>query len=581
MDWSLPRKLARVMMLGGALLAATSAMADKTIGLFLNDPRAFQGYTLFPPNRYTCTYLINNAGCLVHAWPSNNPPGQSADLLEDGHLLRSAELDNPTFTGLRARGGVVQEFTWEGDLVWEFNYSTPKHCQHHDIQRLPNGNTLIIAWELKSQAEALEAGRNPALVSDQGLWPDHILELKKAGPTTATVVWEWHVWDHLIQDYDPSKRNYGNVADHPELIDLNFAPFQSDPDWNHTNSVDYNAAFDQLLLSARISDEVWVIDHSTTKEEAAGHSGGRYGRGGDLLYRWGNPQAYRRGTPADEMLYGQHDCRWIPSGCPGAGNILIFNNGVFRPGGDYSSVDEITPPVDAEGRYSLNSASAFGPATLTWTYAAPVRSDMFAYMLSGAQRLPNGNTLICNGTAGVFFEVTAAGETAWKYVNPVQLGGPMKQGTVPDSNFVFRIRRYAPDYPGLAGRDLTPQCVIELPESENDGPDLTGTFTRLWHSQNNRRVKGKVSIANHGNADAGPFTVRVYLSADSEVTTNDLLLGSYRMKALQTSATRTLRFCKTLRSGVSAAGMHVVVAIDAEDAVSETNECNNCVIKEF
>ena len=322
---------------------------------------------------------------------------------------------------------------------------------------------MIIAWELKSRAEALAAGRAPSRVTAQGLWPDTIVEAQPTGPTTGAVVWEWHAWDHLIQDADATKANYGPVAGHPELIDLNFF-VGSNADWNHLNSVDYNAAFDQILLSSHAFSEIWVIDHSTTTQQAAGHTGGASGRGGDLLYRWGNPQAYRAGVASDRKLFLQHDAQWTQPGAPGDVAITIFNNGQGRPGGNYSSVEELRPPVDANGAYTFVPGAPFGPPGPVWTYAAPNPPDFYSMNIGGAQRLANGNTLICDGTHGTFFEVTSAGETVWKYVNPVVASGPLDQGDpIPagSGNQVFKVRRYDATFPGLIGRNLTPGFPVE------------------------------------------------------------------------------------------------------------------------
>ena len=100
-------------------------------------------------------------------------------------------------------------------------------------------------------------------------------------------------------------------------------------DWTHFNSVDYNPELDQIVVSPREFGELWVIDRSTTIEEAAGRTGGNSGKGGSLLYRWGNPAAYKSGSRADQKLFYQHDPKWIPPGLPGAGNILVFNNGCY------------------------------------------------------------------------------------------------------------------------------------------------------------------------------------------------------------------------------------------------------------
>ena len=239
------------------------------------------------------------------------------------------------------------------------------------------------------------------------LFPDYVIEIEKTRPQSDKIVWEWHVWDHLIQDYDSSKANYGDVATHPELVDADGSGRQTRAFWNHMNSIDYNAELDQVLLSVRGNSEIWIIDHSTTTEEAAGHTGRRYGKGGDLLYRCGNPQTYVAGDAGDQQLFDQHDAQWIPSGYPGEGNILIFNNGLGR---NYTTVDEIVPPVDDNGDYSLSAGSACGPIEPEWTYKAENPTDFYSEAISGCQRLPNGNTLICADTEGHIFEVAPEGE---------------------------------------------------------------------------------------------------------------------------------------------------------------------------
>ena len=439
---------------------------NQTVGLFINDSSSFNGYTFFAPAAYTNTYLINNEGLLVNSWEGTHPPALSAYLLENGNLLRTATIPNSVFGG-GGSGGLIQEFDWDGNLIWEFEYSTNLVYQHHDVEKLPNGNVLIIAWEYKDGEEVESAGRNPNLLSQFFLWPDHIVEVQPDGLSGGNIVWEWHVWDHLIQDFDPAQFNYGVVSEHPELIDINYVgtePSGTRADWNHINAVDYNEDLDQIILSVHNFSEIWVIDHSTTTEEAAGHTGGNSGMGGDLLYRWGNPKCYKRGNAMDQKLFAQHDAHWIENGLPGEGNILIFNNGRFRPGGNFSTVDEIVPPIDVNGNYNLNPDSTFAPDTSFWTYTAPNPTDFFAANISGSQRQPNGNTLICDGPAGKFFEVTNEGEIVWLYINPVIASGPMRQGDpIPiGQNRVFRAYRYAPDYPGFIGKNLTPGDPIEL-----------------------------------------------------------------------------------------------------------------------
>ena len=129
--------------------------------------------------------------------------------------------------------------------------------------------------------------------------------------------------------------------------------------------------------------------------------------------------------------------------------------------------------MDSSGRYILAPGKPYGPQTPVWCYEAKNRTDFFSSEISGAHRLPNGNTLVCAGVIGNLFEVTPTGDTVWQYVNPMVRGGILAQGETPGKdmrghlwNAVFKVHRYAPDYPGLVGRDLTPKGVIELPASQ-------------------------------------------------------------------------------------------------------------------
>lgn len=418
------------------LIFINQGMAQNTIGLIMNDAaQSYNGYTLFAPNTSKVTYLIDNEGRLVNKWESDFVPGLSAYLLEDGHLLRSAALqsEDPNVT----RTGGFQKFEWDGTLVWNYYHGT----QHHDIEPLPNGNVLMVVNDRQTKNAAIQAGRDPSLIDGTNIRSLSILEIEQTGPTSGNVVWQWGAWDHLIQEFDTSKDNYGIVADHPELMDINYAK-DGGQDWLHTNSVAYNNDLDQILVSNRNTNEIWIIDHSTTNS--------------DLLYRWGNPIAYRAGTDGDRKLFEQHDAHWVGSGLQGEGNILIFNNGNGRPDNSYSSADEIVPPIDGNN-YELVAGSAYGPADMLWSYTAPVPSDFNSPRYGGTQRLPNGNTLICNSDKGEFLEVTTTNAIVWAYINPVVGDSIIPQGTTNiDNNQVFRCYKYGADYPAFVGKDLTP-----------------------------------------------------------------------------------------------------------------------------
>jgi len=426
----------------------------RILGEYFNSPFSSEGYTLFAPELSKETYLMDNHGHIVHTWKSDYIQALGCYLLEDGSIIRTclSEL-NPIFWA-GGLGGRVEIIDWNNTLLWGFDYATDTACLHQDVEVLPNGNILMTAWEYKSEEEAIAAGRNPDLLSDEQIWPDTIIEVKPIGFDQGEIVWEWHAWDHLIQDFDPIKENYGDVSAHPELININI-PIDT-ADWMHTNSIDYNQEFDQILLSIHNFNEIWVIDHCTTTEEAAGHTGGRYGKGGDLLYRWGNPQNYYAGTKDDIQLFGQHDAQWIDAGNPGAGHILVFNNGLDvltfpnLSGRMYSSVDEIIPPVNEQGVYQKNQQEAYGPESPIWSFTMENPEDFFSPIISGCQRLPNGNTLVCHGVGGVFAEVTVNNAFVWVYTNQFPLMTYFNQFPyIIQGNQVYKIRRYAPDYPGL------------------------------------------------------------------------------------------------------------------------------------
>ena len=395
---------------------------------------------------------------LFHMWKGNHRQVLPVYLLENGNLLRSTSgfMGRVSFlTG--GFTGRVEMLSWEGELIWEYSYSSRNLCLHNDIEPLPNGNILMSVWEYKTRDECIAAGVDPnTLKSTRGLLTDFIIEVEPVYPDKGNIVWEWHAWDHLIQDYDSSKDNYGVIADHPGLIDINydgrviyssvladiFFPF-SISDLLHINSIDYNRELDQILIGCRQLDEIFIIDHNTTMEEAAAHTGGHYGKGGDLLYRWGNPQNYDAGDKNDQKLFCPHDPRWIEPGCPGEGNIIIFNNGYDRQDGNYSSIEEIVLPVDSEGNYLLTPGENFGPEDSVWNYSSKNKKDFFSEGLSSVQRLPNGNTLICSGVQGIFFEINPENMIVWKYYNIFPL--PFHH-----LNNVFKITKYSPDYPGLA-----------------------------------------------------------------------------------------------------------------------------------
>jgi Arylsulfotransferase (ASST) len=425
-----------------------------------------EGHFLYTPWHSTTTYLINETGVVNHTWHSTYYPLYDSYMGDNGSIYLAIDS---------GRGG-VQKIAYDGTILWEYHYTQDSSYATHDIVPLPNGDILIIMQEIKSRAQTIQAGRDPNSFGSQ-FYPNMILQIHQTGPTSGDIVWEWHVWDHLIQDFDASKDNYGDVSEHPELANINFDQYWS-PGWPYMNSVDYNPKFDQILLSAHNFDEVWIIDHGTTTEEAASHEGGTYGHGGDLLYRWGNPQTYDRGDVSDKKLNFQHQCCWVKSGLPNAGNILVFSNGNNRPGGARSSVDEFTPDVNNDtGEYYHPSEGPYGPADLSWQYMLP--NELFSDGFGGAQRMLNNNTLICSGWNGVFIEVTPDKQIVWTFNNPY----PYMNDEVYRTQY---IPPYVPPPP-------QPPCI----------PDLECSGSLSWvNVKPGATVHGSFQVRNSGDNDS-------------------------------------------------------------------------------
>jgi len=454
----------KLLFLSILLLLSLNIKSQNTVGIITNTANAYNAYTLFTAEKNT--YLINNCGEVVHSWTSTSSSTKMVYLLENGNLLRNANALNSTSSIiLPGKAGRIELFDWDNNLLWAYEYSDDNHTQHHDIFPMPNGNILMIVASVLSETEALQLGRNLANLTDNKLYNEQILEIQPVGTNSANIVWQWETKDHLIQDSDNTKSNFGDVSQNPQLLNINYLGTAGGAaNWMHCNSVQYNASLDQIILSARKLSEFYIIDHSTTTAEAATSSGGTYGKGGDFLYRWGNAAAYNQGTASDQKLFGQHYPHWISSGLPDAGKLLIFNNGFDRTP-SFSEIFKITPPSTSLGVYNYISNSAYGPSNPDFNYSTPVQTDFYTPILSSAQQLPNGNILIDEGDFGKIFEIDSNKNIVWEYINPAAVSGViMTQGDDPSiqTRILFRAHKYPLDYAAFTGKTLTPGNPIEL-----------------------------------------------------------------------------------------------------------------------
>ena len=373
------------------------------------------GLTLFSVG--TESYLLNNNLDQIYNWNHIQSTVGTSYLIPDRSIIVQLRCEHSFGFSHGPIGGRFQKINFDEEVIWDFSYFNDEYHPHHDFEPLPNGNILIIAWEKKSQLELEEAGR--VNINNQ-FWPLKIVELMPIGVDSAIVVWEWHLWDHLIQDVFPNSDNYGDISSNPQLLDINLVEMNNpnNGDWLHTNAIDYSSELDQIAFSSRFLDEVFIIDHSTTTFEASTHSGGNSGQGGDFLYRWGNPQNYGRGGDEDKVLNDQHGVNWIDDSYIGAGNLLIFNNNPTDPTGQdhslgNSSILEIVTPLLTDYNYEIDDVNAYLPEESIWSYGGD--SSFYSHFQSGSYRLKNGNTFSTVSQEKYLFEINTENEIVWEY----------------------------------------------------------------------------------------------------------------------------------------------------------------------
>ncbi|WCO00746.1 aryl-sulfate sulfotransferase [Psychroserpens ponticola] len=431
---------------------------EPTIGLRYSDGNISDGYTLFSPERNHNVYLIDNCGELINEWVFDERPALTTYILENGNLLRAGNQN-------------IEIRDWDNNIVWSFNkQSNGLQNQHHDIEPLPNGNILLLLADNYTELEMEALGRVPSATNGE-FRLDKIIEIEPSDLNGGNIVWEWKAIDHLVQDFDNTKPNFGVVENHPELIDINFVEdINPINDFTHMNSVDYNADLDQILLSARNLSEIYIIDHSTTTAQASGHVGGNSDAGGDILWRWGNPRVYKQGSASDQKLSKQHDAKWVEPGYLDDGKISVFNNGGNGSSQTFSSVHLIAPEI-SNGKYTLTN-NVFNPQNYDWSWDGYIRGEVVHdFKKSGTHSLPNGNFLFCISSNGQFSEISKTGDELWTYKNPVGTNGAIYTQfdvIVNSLNSLFRAKKYPADYIGFDGKDLTPQGIIENVNTESE-----------------------------------------------------------------------------------------------------------------
>lgn len=437
------------------------------------------------------TYLVDMAGQVVNYWPGFT----DAYLLEDGTMLG-------------ARGpSTFSQVDWDGNVVWEHTENRDTYHPHHDFLRIYNPELgdytlLYIANVDLTHDEVIALGADPDAVDRyEGTQMDAVVEVDRNGD----VVWEYRFTDHLVQDRDPNAANYvgegRSLADFPGRLDVNFGVFSRD--YIHLNAIDYNPESGHLAISSNRTHEIYIVDHDGTFVPGDPEESLRLAasEAGDFLYRFGNPAIYGQGEPphyakknwsleeysGHMQMGGTHDIQWIKDGLPGAGDLLLFNNGLSVPRADgdpdpQSELLQINPYLDAggveRGHYvnpplagytevmpgsdrSQDLVTRLFSSQIVWMYHT---SDGFnSHHGSAVQRLPNGNTMAQLARVGRLLEIAPDGEVVWEYVNPVTNAGIVRTLITSEHENTFggwSPLRYGVDFPGLADKDLSPKGPI-------------------------------------------------------------------------------------------------------------------------
>jgi len=480
---------------------AYEAFQGHTGVIIWDEANAMNGYTLFSDGTSTSSYLIDMQGYIVNQWDTeflvldnegsetsaSQRPGLHDRLLDNGNLLRGfrpvmRDDEGNVITRPRIGGssGGVQEFDWDGNLVWQYILSTETTVQHHSFYRVQSGphagNTFILGWEKVECADATALGRNPGTCDDaEGLWPDYIEEVNPAGQ----IVWEWHVWDHIGDG--PGQFNINALTD-PVIL--------NNYDWTHGNTVEYNSVDDYVMTNFRNWGELFLIDHGATfvEDDPAASIAAAAGPAGEVIFRWGNPSSYGAGNAprfnddGDQQLFGSHCAVFLGSGdntnFGTLGNLLIFDNGWNRSEGNRSRSVEIAPNM-----------ADWEATEVVWSFQSGDQGSFYTAFQGATQRLPNGNTFITSTGEGHLFQVTPGGDVVWDFVNPRRVDG-VPQCFHFDSGdaSIHRAHQYAPDHPGLADKDLSRKghiagdCVQIWNKWQGTSAGVTGELDRFRDS---------------------------------------------------------------------------------------------------
>jgi outer membrane protein assembly factor BamB len=446
-----------------ALLAGTAAVvttAPPTVyptGTTIYDPaKAWSGYTVFVLPT-TGAVLVDMNGRTVRKWDRfEGASGGPARILPGGQVMGALGNRAPFQESL-----AVGQFDWNDAPLWRFDrveeITRPDGTkvwsarQHHDWQRddFPAGYYSPEFTPKATGARALILAHKNLVntaIHDRRLEDDYLVEVDWNG----VVTWQWNANEHVDElGFSPAARQairtgapYSKPRDSVDWLHVNAATYVGPNQW--FDAGDQRFRPDHVLISSREASLMAII-----------------GRDGKIVWRMGPDYRESEALRTLGQVIGQHNAHIIPKGLPGAGNLLVFDNG----GASGYGVETPTSR-NGNGGFARDSSRVLevDPVTFrkVWEYSVPgsERYRFFSHYVSGAQRLPNGNTMITEGADGRLFEVTNAGEIVWEYVSPFFTEGANR------TNRVYRAYRvpygWVPQVPRPAERPVVPPDVSEF-----------------------------------------------------------------------------------------------------------------------
>jgi hypothetical protein len=435
-----------------AALACAQGLAAPSVyptGTTIYDPgRAWNGYTVFITPGDQGAVVVDMNGAAVKQWRGYaGGAGGPARVLPGGYVVAGGPVRAP-----HQESNALIQRDWQGNVVWRFDRTEQVATragatiwsarQHHDWQRegfaagyyspgatpsIEGGATLVLAHRNVVQPK----------VADRRLEDDYLIEVSWDGE----ILWEWLASDHIDElGFSAAARaairgapGFNRARDSFDWLHINSATYVGPNRWHDAGDERFHPA--NVIISSRQANIVAIV-----------------ARDGSIVWRMGPDYRESEALAAIGQVIGQHHPHIVPQGLPGAGNLLVFDNG---GAGGYGSANAIGPNgVGILGRGS-SRVLEIDPITLepVWSYAMPGRESFkfFSHYISSAQRLENGNTLITEGADGRIFEITRDGEIVWEYVSPY-----FTEREAP-SNSVYRAYRLPYDWiPQLERPDERP-----------------------------------------------------------------------------------------------------------------------------